>query len=97
MPRDDGPAPRNLHVSLEVGEKVGQNRNAHGRGAHVVVGDISSVQVEDKEQDHLEQNTALVFDARLKPHHAPPVEKDPNVEKSIDRIFAKGGSLAAIS
>ena len=35
----------------------------------------------------------LIIDARIKPHHAPPVEKDPNVEKRIDRLFAKGGSL----
>lgn len=35
----------------------------------------------------------LVFDARIKPHHAPPVEKDTGTEKRIDRIFEKGGSL----
>lgn len=35
----------------------------------------------------------LVIDARIKPHHAPPVEKDPTIEKQIDRLFAKGGSL----
>jgi 4-hydroxy-3-polyprenylbenzoate decarboxylase len=35
----------------------------------------------------------LVIDARIKPHHAPPVEKDPTVEKRIDRLFDKGGSL----
>ena len=35
----------------------------------------------------------LVIDARIKPHHAPPVEKDPTVEKKIDRLFEKGGSL----
>ncbi len=35
----------------------------------------------------------LVIDARIKPHHAPPVEKDPAVEKKIDRLFEKGGSL----
>ncbi|MEP7277251.1 MAG: UbiD family decarboxylase [Bacteroidota bacterium] len=35
----------------------------------------------------------LVFDARIKPHHAPPVEKDPATENKIDRIFNKGGSL----
>lgn len=35
----------------------------------------------------------LVIDARIKPHHAPPVEKDPAVEKNIDRFFARGGSL----
>lgn len=35
----------------------------------------------------------LVIDARIKPHHAPPVEKDPAVEKKVDRLFEKGGSL----
>ena len=35
----------------------------------------------------------LVIDARIKPHHAPPVEKDPAVEKRINRLFEKGGSL----
>ena len=35
----------------------------------------------------------LVFDARIKPHHAPPVEKDPAIENKIDRLFNKGGSL----
>ncbi|MFN3299680.1 MAG: UbiD family decarboxylase [Sediminibacterium sp.] len=39
----------------------------------------------------------LVIDARIKPHHAPPVEKDPAIEKRIDRIFAKGGSLQNIA
>lgn len=38
-------------------------------------------------------NGPVVFDARLKPHHAPPVEKVPEVERKIDRLFAKGGSL----
>ncbi len=35
----------------------------------------------------------LVIDARIKPHHAPPVEKDPAVEKNINKLFEKGGSL----
>jgi 4-hydroxy-3-polyprenylbenzoate decarboxylase len=35
----------------------------------------------------------VVIDARIKPHHAPPVEKDPAVEKRIDGLFAKGGAL----
>lgn len=35
----------------------------------------------------------LIIDARAKPHHAPPVEKDPSTEKNIDRFFTKGGSL----
>ncbi|CAN5614893.1 UbiD family decarboxylase [soil metagenome] len=38
----------------------------------------------------------LVIDARIKPHHAPPVETDPAIEQRIDRLFAKGGSLAGI-
>lgn len=38
----------------------------------------------------------VVFDVRMKPHHAPPLEKDPAVEKRIDRLFAKGGSLQGI-
>lgn len=39
----------------------------------------------------------LVFDARIKPHHAPPVEKDAETEKRINRLFEKGGSLYAVS
>jgi 4-hydroxy-3-polyprenylbenzoate decarboxylase len=35
----------------------------------------------------------MLIDARIKPHHAPPVEKDPTIEKQIDWLFAKGGSL----
>ena len=35
----------------------------------------------------------LVIDARVKPHHAPPVEKDPSIERKIDRLFEKGASL----
>lgn len=35
----------------------------------------------------------LIIDARIKPHHAPPVEKDPVVEKRIERLFDKGASL----
>jgi 4-hydroxy-3-polyprenylbenzoate decarboxylase len=34
-----------------------------------------------------------VIDARIKPHHAPPVQVDAAVEKNIERIFEKGGSL----
>lgn len=38
----------------------------------------------------------LIFDARIKPHHAPPLEKDAKTEKAIDRFFNKGGSLYGI-
>ncbi|MEO6541606.1 MAG: UbiD family decarboxylase [Ferruginibacter sp.] len=45
------------------------------------------------ENKHWGCNGPLVFDARIKPHHAPPVEKDMAIEKKIDRLFEKGGSL----
>ena len=38
----------------------------------------------------------FVIDARIKPHHAPPVEKVPKIEKRIDRLFDKGGSLYGV-
>ena len=38
-------------------------------------------------------NGPLIFDARIKPHHAPPVITDAAVDKRIERIFNKGGSL----
>lgn len=38
----------------------------------------------------------VIIDARIKPHHAPTVEKNYEVEKKIDKIFAKGGSLHRI-
>lgn len=39
----------------------------------------------------------MIVDARIKPHHAPPVVKDPATEKRIDRLFSKGGSLYGIT
>jgi 4-hydroxy-3-polyprenylbenzoate decarboxylase len=41
-------------------------------------------------------NGPLVFDARIKPHHAPPVAKDTATENKIDRLFEKGGSLYGV-
>ena len=38
----------------------------------------------------------LVIDARLKPHHAPPVEEDPAVTAAVDRLCIRGGPLAAL-
>ncbi len=38
----------------------------------------------------------LMIDARIKPHHAPVLEKDPEVEKLIDRMAEKGGALYGI-
>ncbi|GMV77787.1 MAG: menaquinone biosynthesis decarboxylase [Chitinophagaceae bacterium] len=41
-------------------------------------------------------NGALIFDARIKPHHAPLLEKDEATEKKVDQLFEKGGSLYSI-
>ncbi|ADU28946.1 UbiD family decarboxylase [Evansella cellulosilytica] len=38
----------------------------------------------------------VIIDTRTKPHHAPPLIPDPQVEKNIKRLFEKGGSLAEI-
>ncbi|HOZ51862.1 MAG TPA: UbiD family decarboxylase, partial [Chitinophagaceae bacterium] len=35
----------------------------------------------------------MIIDARIKPHHAPPLELDPETEKKVDLHFAKGGEL----
>ncbi len=35
----------------------------------------------------------LVIDARLKAHHAPPLEPDPEVERRIDALAVRGGPL----
>ncbi len=49
-----------------------------------------------QENKHWGCNGSLLIDARIKPHHAPPVETDPSTEKKIDRLFEKGGSLYGI-
>jgi 4-hydroxy-3-polyprenylbenzoate decarboxylase len=38
-------------------------------------------------------NGPLLIDARIKPHHAPVLEMDPAVERSVNKLFDKGGSL----
>lgn len=59
------------------------SHDIHGIDAHTV-------------HKHWGCNGPLVIDARIKPHHAPPVIKDPAVEKRIDRLFEKGGSLYGV-
>jgi 4-hydroxy-3-polyprenylbenzoate decarboxylase len=41
-------------------------------------------------------NGPLIIDARIKSHHAPALETDPNVEKSVDALGVKGGPLYGI-
>ena len=50
-----------------------------------------------QQHKHWGCNGPLVLDARIKPHHAPPVEVDAATEKKIDRLFEKGGSLYGIT
>ncbi len=45
------------------------------------------------ENKHWGSRGSLIIDARIKPHHAPPVEMDSAVEKKIEKLFDKGGSL----
>jgi 4-hydroxy-3-polyprenylbenzoate decarboxylase len=35
----------------------------------------------------------LIIDARIKPHHAPPLIEDPEVERRVDQLAAPGGPL----
>ncbi len=48
------------------------------------------------ENKHWGCKGSLVIDARIKPHHAPPLEKDPEIEKRVDALGTKGGSLHGI-
>jgi 4-hydroxy-3-polyprenylbenzoate decarboxylase len=48
------------------------------------------------EQKHWGCTGPLVIDARIKPHHAPPLVDDPEVEKRVDALGAPGGPLHGI-
>jgi 4-hydroxy-3-polyprenylbenzoate decarboxylase len=37
---------------------------------------------------------SLVIDARIKPHHAPPLIEDPEITAKVDARAARGGKLA---
>ena len=39
---------------------------------------------------------SLVIDARIKPHHAPPLVEDPEVTRRVDALAAAGGPLHGI-
>ena len=48
------------------------------------------------EHKHWGARGSLVFDARSKPHHAPPLVTDPEVARRVDALGAKGGPLHGI-
>lgn len=39
---------------------------------------------------------SLIIDARIKPHHAPPLVEDPAVTAKVDQLGAKGGPLEGV-
>jgi len=45
---------------------------------------------------HWGAEKAVIIDARLKTYHAPPLEPDPEIEKQVDALGAKGGPLHGI-
>lgn len=51
---------------------------------------------EKVENKHWGCRGALVIDARRKPHHAPPLEDNPEIERKVDRLGAPGGPLHGI-
>lgn len=48
------------------------------------------------ENKHWGCRGSLIIDARIKPHHAPPLIKDPEIEKRVDALGVKGKSLYGI-
>jgi 4-hydroxy-3-polyprenylbenzoate decarboxylase len=38
----------------------------------------------------------MIIDGRIKPHHAPVLEKLPEIEKRVDKLFENGGSLHSL-
>ncbi|HEX7120585.1 MAG TPA: UbiD family decarboxylase [Longimicrobiales bacterium] len=59
------------------------SHDLHGVGAFV-------------EHKHWGCHGPLILDARIKPHHAPPLEEDPAVARRIERLAARGASLHGI-
>lgn len=47
-------------------------------------------------QKHWGCHGPLVIDARLKPHHAPPLIEDPAVSRRVDKLAAPGGPLHGV-
>ncbi len=47
-------------------------------------------------QKHWGCEGPLVIDARIKPHHAPPLEEDPAVSRRVEALAAHGGPLYRI-
>jgi 4-hydroxy-3-polyprenylbenzoate decarboxylase len=59
------------------------SHDVHGIGAFI-------------EHKHWGCRGPMIIDARGKPHHAPPLERDPDVERRVDRMGARGGVLEGL-
>ena len=57
--------------------------------------DIDGIDASTQEK-HWGCRGPLVIDARIKPHHAPPLIEDPNVTRRVDQLAAPGGPLHRI-
>ena len=57
--------------------------------------DVHGVEAEIRHK-HWGCRGPLVIDARLKPHHAPPVEETPAVTAAVDTLCRRGGPLAGL-
>ena len=81
---DSSFASQTLNNFLWIGfTRCNPSHDIHGIGAFVT-------------NKHWGCSGPLIIDARVKPHHAPPVEKDPATEKKVNRFFEKGGSLHGV-
>lgn len=56
------------------------SHDLHGVGSHI-------------ENKHWGCRSPIIIDARIKPHHAPPLERDPAIERRVDSLAGRGGSL----
>jgi 4-hydroxy-3-polyprenylbenzoate decarboxylase len=57
--------------------------------------DIDGIGAETR-QKHWGCEGSLVIDARIKPHHAPPLVEDPAITRRVDALAAHGGPLHGI-
>ncbi len=48
------------------------------------------------EHKHWGCHGPMIINARIKPHHAPVLEKDPATERSVDKLAQRGGSLHGV-
>ena len=61
----------------------------------ILPADISGIE-SFTHQKHWGCRGSLLIDARIKPHHAPPVIEDPAVTKRVDELAAPGGPLHGV-